>query len=209
MDIQAIITEYGYIAILIGSFLEGETALIIGGFLAHSGHLELILVMLFAALGSFIGDQLYYYIGRYKGINYIKSKPKLECRANKAFEHFDRHPILFILGFRFMYGLRTVTPFIIGASGYPPVPYTILNIIGVTIWTIVIGSLGYYLGMFAEELLSDIYRYELWILGVIIVAGLSYWLYRKWRPKCDNSENAEGFCSQVELSQNSENTHNK
>ncbi len=183
MDFQAIITEYGYIAILIGAFLEGETALIIGAFLAHSGHLDILLVMLFAAIGSFAGDQLYYYIGRIKGISYLNSKPKLKSKADIAFEHFERHPILFILGFRFMYGLRTITPFIIGASGYPPFPYTILNIIAVTIWTVVIGTLGYFLGMFVEELLSDIYRYELWILGIIILVGLGYWFYRKWRPK--------------------------
>ena len=184
MDIQSIVTEYGYLAILIGSFLEGETVLIIGGFLAHSGHLELILVMFFAAIGSFLGDQLYYYIGRNKGMSYLKSKPKLQCRANVVFEHLERHPIIFILGFRFMYGLRTVTPFIIGASGYPPVPYTILNIVGVTIWAITIGSLGYYLGQVAEELLSDIHRYELWVLGAIIILAIAYWLYRRYRPKC-------------------------
>jgi len=183
MDIQALISQYGYMAVLIGSFLEGETALLIGGFLAQSGHLELVYVMLAAGLGSFIGDQLYYYIGRYKGISYIDSKPQWRSRADVVFGYLHRHPILFIVGFRFMYGLRTVAPFIIGASGYPPFKYTILNIVGVTIWTIIIGSLGYYLGQVAEKYLDDLHRYELWVLGVILILGLGYWLYRRRKYK--------------------------
>ncbi len=183
MDFQALIAEYGYLAVFIGSFLEGETALIIGGFLAHNGHLNLFYVMLAAGVGSFLGDQLYYYIGRYKGISYIDSKPHWRSRADVIFGYLNRHPVLFILGFRFMYGLRTVTPFIIGASGYPPLRYTILNVIGVTIWAIAIGSLGYYLGQVAEQLLNDIQKYELWILGLIIVVAVSYWFYRKQKRK--------------------------
>lgn len=188
MDIQSLIAEYGYLAVFIGSFLEGETALLIGGFLAHSGHLQLLYVMLAAALGSFLGDQLYYYIGRHKGISYIDSKPQWRSRADVIFGYLHRHPILFILGFRFMYGLRTVAPFIIGASGYPPLPYTLLNIVGVTIWTLIIGSLGYYLGQVAEQFLNDLHRYELWVLGFIIIVAFGYWLYRrkKYKKQAEN-----------------------
>ncbi|MBF6057074.1 MULTISPECIES: DedA family protein [Thiomicrorhabdus] len=178
MDFEGLIAEYGYLAVFIGSFLEGETALILGGFLAHNGHLLLQWVMISAALGSFLGDQLYYYIGRYKGKSYLESKPLWKQRSDKIFDYLNRHPVLFILGFRFMYGLRTVAPFVIGASGFPPLRYTILNIIGVTIWAIVIGSLGYYLGRFAEQILNDVQKYEMWILGFIALAAFGYWIYR-------------------------------
>lgn len=45
MNLEEVVTHYGYIGILIGTFLEGETILIIAGFLAHRGYLELPFVI--------------------------------------------------------------------------------------------------------------------------------------------------------------------
>ena len=41
MDLQQIISDYGYLALFILTFLEGETVLVIAGFLAFQGKLEL------------------------------------------------------------------------------------------------------------------------------------------------------------------------
>lgn len=72
MNLEEVVTHYGYIGILIGTFLEGETILIIAGFLAHRGYLELPFVIVAAFFGSLIGDQLYFYIGRFKGGEFIR-----------------------------------------------------------------------------------------------------------------------------------------
>ena len=57
MDLQNIIETYGYAVILIATFLEGETILILGGFVAHRGYLMLPWVILAAFIGSLCGDQ--------------------------------------------------------------------------------------------------------------------------------------------------------
>lgn len=54
------IEHFGYLAILVGTLLEGETFLILGGFAAHRGYLDLSLVILSAFLGTVLGDQLFY-----------------------------------------------------------------------------------------------------------------------------------------------------
>ena len=43
--------------------------------------------------------------------------------GDKALDHVRRHPDLWVLSFRFVYGLRTVMPVAIGLSGYPPARY--------------------------------------------------------------------------------------
>jgi len=63
MDLQSFIENYGYAAILVGTFLEGETILILAGPAAHLGYLNLPLVMLAAFLGSLSGDQLFFCLG--------------------------------------------------------------------------------------------------------------------------------------------------
>ena len=41
MSLEYLVTTYGYPVIAIGTFLEGESILVLGGFAAHSGYLEL------------------------------------------------------------------------------------------------------------------------------------------------------------------------
>ena len=40
MNVEQLITHYGYITVLIGAFLEGETIVIIAGFAAQSENIE-------------------------------------------------------------------------------------------------------------------------------------------------------------------------
>ena len=52
IDLASIVQQYGYLAIFLGAILEGETVLILGGFAAHQGYLQLIVVVALAALGG-------------------------------------------------------------------------------------------------------------------------------------------------------------
>ncbi len=46
----------------------------------------------------------------------------------------ERHPTGFILAFRFLYGMRTISPVIIGLSGVPFRKFLLLNAIAAGIW---------------------------------------------------------------------------
>ena len=64
MDINGLIEQYGYAALVIGSVAEGETITLLGGVAAHQGLLKFSLVVAAVALGGMIGDQLLYLVGR-------------------------------------------------------------------------------------------------------------------------------------------------
>ncbi|HOO73336.1 MAG TPA: hypothetical protein PK926_16370 [Spirochaetota bacterium] len=78
MSIETLIQNFGYPAIIAGTFFEGETALVLGGFAAHRGYLNLYLVMLSAFIGSSLGDQIYFFLGRKKGPSMLKKMPMME-----------------------------------------------------------------------------------------------------------------------------------
>jgi membrane protein DedA with SNARE-associated domain len=82
---------------------------------------------------------------------------------------------LLILGFRFLYGLRTVTPFVLGSSKIAPLYFMILNILGAFIWTIVIGVIGYMFGHAAEMIIGNVKRYELWFFIGLAALGVIIW----------------------------------
>ena len=66
-DLESFVQSYGYGALFLGTLLEGETVLILAGLMAHMGLMKLPLVILVALLGSFLGDQFYFFLGRRKG----------------------------------------------------------------------------------------------------------------------------------------------
>jgi membrane protein DedA with SNARE-associated domain len=179
MSLAELISTYGYAAIGIGTFLEGETILILGGLAAHRGYLELPWVIVCAFLGTLFGDQLFFYLGRIKGKEFLEKRPHWKIKSDKVFTLLDRHQVWVILGFRFLYGLRTVTPFIIGASRVSPLRFLILNIIGAAIWASVVGTLGYLLGNTVELLMGNIKKYELLLFAILAGVGVSIWLV-KW-----------------------------
>lgn len=176
MSLEELISTYGYAAIGIGTFLEGETILILGGFAAHRGYLELPWVIFYAFLGTISGDQLFYYIGRVKGMSVIEKRPHWKARSEKALGLLNRYQVWLIIGFRFIYGLRTVTPFLIGASNYSPTRFMIFNMVGAFLWSVIIGVLGYLFGSALEIMIADIKKYELLVFVVLAIIGTIIWL---------------------------------
>ncbi|MBN2160473.1 MAG: DedA family protein [Spirochaetes bacterium] len=173
MSFQSLIMDYGYLAVIVGTFLEGETILVVAGFAAFEGYLNLRLVILCAFIGSLFGDQLYFFIGRYKGRTLLEKYPGWLPRVNRFRALMDRHNTWFILVFRFLYGLRTVAPFAIGLSNVPTRKFVLLNVASAAIWALTLGVLGYFFGQVMEAVLHDIKKYELIIMGgFFLVAGL-------------------------------------
>jgi membrane protein DedA with SNARE-associated domain len=101
--------------------------------------------------------------------------------GDKALAHVRKHPDLWVLSFRFVYGLRTVMPVAIGLSGYPPLRYLILNGIGAAVWAAALGYAAYHFGAVLEGMLGNIKKYELWVLGALLVLGFALWLRRRFK----------------------------
>lgn len=171
-----LVKNYGYLAVLIGTFFEGETILLLGGFAAHMGFLELPWVIASAIAGSFSGDQLYFYIGRHYGPRIIAKRLSWQQGAEKVYKHLHRHKNLLILSFRFFYGFRNVTPFAVGAANISRSRFFILNLIGAIVWAISFGYAGYLFGEGFRLLLTDFTLYESYVLFGLVVAGILVWL---------------------------------
>lgn len=183
------IEHYGYLAVLVGTFLEGETILILAGFAAHRGYLELPWIILAAFIGTLFGDQLFFFLGRRHSGFLLKHKPHWRPRLEKVQRWFNNYQLLIILGFRFLYGIRTITPFALGMSQVPLRLFIPLNIIGALLWAVVIGVAGYLFGQALEIFLGNLKRYELAALLVLAGIGVSIWLVHFWRSrKLGNAE---------------------
>ncbi|EBB7291845.1 DedA family protein [Salmonella enterica] len=187
MDINTLITHYGYAALVIGSMAEGETVTLLGGVAAHQGLLKFPLVAAAVALGGMMGDQLLYLLGRCYGGKILRRFPRYHTKIRRAQKMIQRHPYLFVIGTRFMYGFRVVGPLLIGASRLPPKIFLPLNIVGALIWALLFTTLGYLGGEVIAPWLQDLdqhLRHGVWlILAIVLVVGVRWWLKRRGKAE--------------------------
>ncbi len=135
MTLEYFIINFGYPAILFGTFFEGETVLIIAGLLAHNGYLKLTYIIFSAFIGSFAGDELYFFLGRIRGQSFIENRPGLKIKTERFNRLLLRFNAPLILGVRFMYGFRIAGLSVTGTGGISTVRFMILiNAAGALIW---------------------------------------------------------------------------
>jgi membrane protein DedA with SNARE-associated domain len=171
------VTSYGYFAVFVGTLLEGETILIIAGFAAHLGLLNWGTVVVVAAAGATLGDQLAFILGRWKGTILIRHFPSLALHKQRIDNLLAQHAAIFIFSVRFIYGLRIAGPLIIGASRVPVLRFVAFNVAGASIWALLVTGLGYTFGLALNVLFDDIKRVADIAIIVILLLSLSFWLW--------------------------------
>lgn len=179
-----IIKDWGYIAVFLGSMVEGESVILVACFMAHLGHLSLTKIMIIAFCGTLFADQTLYYIGRYYGPALIQKFHRLHAPANRAFKLLHSWDIWFILSFRFIWGIRTISPIVIGSSGITPQRYTPLNLAAAIVWTLISCIGGYMLSGVIEEIgLHVIKQYFGYFTIAVAIFILGFVVFKRWMQR--------------------------
>ncbi|HLJ62725.1 MAG TPA: DedA family protein, partial [Stellaceae bacterium] len=140
MDIGHIVSEHGTWSYLITfgwTFIEGETFLLLVAAFAANGALNPIMLLICAWLGSFSGDQCYFWIGRRFGLRLLARRPRWRQRVDRALDWVKRYDTGFILSFRFIYGVRNFSSFALGMGGIGWCRFLVLNFLAAGIWAVV------------------------------------------------------------------------
>lgn len=182
-SLESLVEHYGYAVLLVGTFLEGETILVIAGFAAHRGYLSLPWVMVVAFVGSLAGDQLWFHLGRRNRAGLLARRPHWAARAERLRNLLARFDTLFVLGFRFLYGLRTITPLVLGAGGYDPRRFALLNAGGAALWSVAVACAGYAFGHALTLVVEDVKRYERLLAALLIAFGAAAWFWRRMNAR--------------------------
>ena len=179
-NLVALLKEYGYIILFIWSIFEGETGLVMAGVLSHTGDMNLFFAIVVAALGGFVGDQIYFYLGRLNKewvLKEFKSHRKKFAKARLLLRKYGGW-VIFIQ--RFIYGMRTIIPMTIGLSGYDPKKFALINLFSAFVWASVTIVPSYYFG---EEILKILeylkHHWYLTIIFVLVLWAILFYLNKK------------------------------
>jgi membrane protein DedA with SNARE-associated domain len=175
-----LIINFGYPALFLGSFLEGESFLIAAGFLAKRGYLNLNLVIIVALMGAYLGDIALYFLGRKKGRAIILRFPQIRIYYPKAKKLFHKYGIWAIFITRYLYGLRFASAAFFGLMKMRTRDFLFLAFISCLVWSIIIGYLGYVFGASLDILIGHVKHYEKLIAMVIIILGITIWFIRRY-----------------------------
>ncbi len=186
-----LLKTYGYVILFAWSTLEGELGLIMAGLLIHDGHMNLYIAIFVAGLGGFVGDQVYFYTGRFNKA-YVHKKFKGQ-RRKFALAHLLLKkygwPIIFMQ--RYMYGMRTIIPISIGLTRYSAKMFAFINLISAWCWAAITIVPVWYFG---EEILQLLkYAKEHWYFALpfalLFGASIVYYFHNATKKKEKNVKN--------------------
>ena len=146
------VKEWGYLAVMVGSLFEGEVILITASALAAMGYLDLKTVFLISLVTTIFADQFLFFLGYRMGTDWIlKRFPRLEGARERVYKLLHKMDVFFIISFRFIYGIRTISPLIIGSAKIKPKRFVIYNIISGLCWA----SVGCFVGYVGADVIMD------------------------------------------------------
>jgi len=185
---EDLIANFGYAAVFIGTFLEGETILALAGVAAAHGYMSYWAIVGVAIVGAFLGDQVCFFIGRRYGLRVLNRFPRLAAKAPRVQELLRRWDAPAVIGLRFAYGLRIAGPIVIGTCGISPWRLAFFNFIGTLLWAPLIAGIGYLAGYALHEWLGKLKHAQMGLLVAIVLAAAVAW-YVFQRRKRYSSKN--------------------
>jgi len=197
-DFSQIIGHWGYIAIFffvvlgnMGLPLPEETILVLAGYLVWTGELRLPIVLAVGTLSAIVGDNLGYWIGREFGRKAIERYGHWILATPKRMESIEcvvvRYGARAVFAARFLPGLRFLAGPTAGATGLPPLPFFMANVLGAAFYVPIGVGLGYLvgygLGDYVARLEHIVGRLEYFVLLLALLLTITYLAWRFFRAK--------------------------
>ena len=193
LDLVARLGAWSYLIIFAAAALEcaafagllvpGESLVLASGFFAHQGILDLFPVMVAAATGAIVGDNIGYLLGSRLGREWLLrrgSRFGLRRRGLARVERFFQRqgPKAVFFG-RFVGFARALVPFVAGASDMPYRKFAPYDALGAVLWTIGFVTLGYVLGASWQIAEKWIGRSGLILAVIAAVVAMVIWIHRR------------------------------
>ena len=166
---ESIIHDWGYLALAMYSFGGGMLGLAVAAVFAFTGELNIYYVIAIAFISNFVGDQFLFIVARNNKEQAQEMMKKHEKKIQIAHNMMDKYGWLTIIFQKYIYGIKTLIPLIIGITKYDKTKFMIFNLLGAAIWSLIVGLAAYYMGQIFLDSLEEYKNYGIAILVIIIV----------------------------------------
>jgi membrane-associated protein len=183
---------FGEAALFLGFVLPGETAVLLGGFLASTGRFSVIILGVVVVVAAVVGDSVGYEVGRRFGPRILSWRwfRKHQQRVERARAFLDGRgaPAVFIG--RFTAFLRAVVPGLAGVSRMRYRRFLAYNAAGGLVWGVGVVVAGYVAGSSYQQVAGWLGRGGAVGVAVIVVGALVAWHLRRRHQRRDAADAA-------------------
>lgn len=174
-------------AIFIGFVLPGETAVLVGGFVASTGRLSVVVLGFVVVAAAIVGDSVGYQVGKYLGPRLLAwhrmERHLSRVEAARAFLDGRGAPAVFVG--RFTAFLRAVIPGLAGLSRMRYRRFLLYNALGGLVWGVGCVVAGYVAGSSYLQVARWLGRGGAVAVAVVVVVAVAVWLHRR-RGRADD-----------------------
>lgn len=162
--------------------IPSEVTMPFSGFLASSGRLSLVTVILVGTIANLIGSYIAYYIGYFLEetllLSFIKKYGKFilisEHDYIKASEWFTKYGNKIIFISRLLPGIRTIISLPAGVFKMDIKKFTFYTVLGCLTWSGILAYVGYVLGENWMALEGYFRKFEIVIIALLVVTAAWY-----------------------------------
>lgn len=178
---------FGESAFFLGFVLPGETAVLLGGFLASSGRFSVLPLAIVVVAAAIVGDTVGYAVGRRFGPRLLTSRPlrKHQHRVAGARAFLDGRGASAVFVGRFTAFLRAMVPGLAGLSRMRYRRFLAYNAAGGLVWGVGVVLLGYFAGSSYKQVEQWLGRSGAIVVAVVVVVCLLVWHRARSRRKQD------------------------
>lgn len=155
----------------------------LAGVAAQHGYLWLPAVIAVAMAGAFAADQILFFVGRRYGSQVLARFPSVARRAPRVQALVRRWDVAAIILMRFLWGLRTAAPVIIGSAGIAAWRLVLFDFVGVALWGTLVAGAGYFAGEVLQQWAGRMDASAvLLLMAVLLILGTAWNVMRAARP---------------------------
>lgn len=139
------LSTYGYIILAFYSFGGGMIGLASAGVLSAMGKMDIATSIAIAALFNYIGSNILFYMAQTNKQSVLGTIKKFKGRIYaRTILMMRKYGWLVVFIQKYIYGVKTLVPIILGLSKYDLRKFLILNAFASVVWGLAIGLLSYY-----------------------------------------------------------------
>jgi len=173
MDVYNYIISFKYVAIFLGSFIEGPTVALIVGFLSRVRYINLYWGYFAHVLGDFSADMLYYAIGYFGGARVVPKMAKIFKFSVEEVENlegsFKKHSKKLIIVGKITHVIGFPILIAAGVIRYKWYKFIVFDFVATLIKALVLVYIGYHFGGLWEKVDSALL--VITGIGLLVVVG--------------------------------------
>lgn len=167
---EDLLIRYGFIAVLVGTALEGDVTALLAGVITHLGYMKPLAAFAAVWLGALSSDAAVFMVARQAGAR-VRETRAYERVAPLIATMTRRSGVGELFLTHFIVGTRVASMIFWGLEGLSWTRFLVIDAASCAVWAVVMVALGYAFSGSAALIIGDVKRVEWWLAAALLLGA--------------------------------------